>query len=190
MTKSTQPSNDTSDAEAPSEPRHFPPARQRTRGPTADTHMPNPPEVSGSESRQSESPQSKPDYDVGFGKPPAAHRWQKGVSGNPKGRVKGSRNVATIWANRLNDRIKTKVNGKVTTETALEAIIRGQVYDALTTRDHRKVVHLLGEVDRLRIFNDDDESGSSTPVIPSVDESDAEIVRRLMDRLSGRDDKQ
>lgn len=31
-------------------------------------------------------------YDVGYGKPPAEHRFRKGQSGNPKGRQKGSKN--------------------------------------------------------------------------------------------------
>ena len=34
----------------------------------------------------------KSGYEVGYGKPPAAHRFQKGKSGNPKGRSKGSKN--------------------------------------------------------------------------------------------------
>jgi Family of unknown function (DUF5681) len=34
----------------------------------------------------------KGEYEVGYGKPPSAHRFQKGQSGNPKGRKKGSRN--------------------------------------------------------------------------------------------------
>lgn len=37
-------------------------------------------------------PDPKSGYEVGYGKPPAAHRFQKGQSGNPKGRSKGSKN--------------------------------------------------------------------------------------------------
>ena len=122
----------------------------------------------------------EPDFEVGYKKPPKAYRWQKGMSGNPRGRVKGSKNVGTILLNRLNDRVKTKVNGRLKTETALEAIIRGQVYDALTERDHKKVVYLLGQVERHGLFPD----AQPNPAQPEeLDETDAEIVRRLLDRL-------
>ncbi|MGJ3627161.1 DUF5681 domain-containing protein [Sphingomonas sp. MMS24-JH45] len=34
-----------------------------------------------------------PTYEVGYGKPPIHARFQKGQSGNPKGRKKGSKNL-------------------------------------------------------------------------------------------------
>jgi hypothetical protein len=38
---------------------------------------------------------------VGYGKPPQSTRFQKGVSGNPKGRPKGSLNVASLFLRTL-----------------------------------------------------------------------------------------
>ena len=38
-----------------------------------------------------DDPDEKPTYEVGYGKPPRATRFQPGRSGNPRGRPKGSR---------------------------------------------------------------------------------------------------
>ncbi len=35
-------------------------------------------------------------YEVGYGKPPAASRFKKGQSGNPKGRPKVTKNVSNM----------------------------------------------------------------------------------------------
>jgi hypothetical protein len=173
-------------------PRPLPPVRHRERvkpptEPSASpASPPPPPPPSPPAAQQGGEPERRPTYEVGYGKPPQAHRWKKGVSGNPRGRTKGSKNVRTILAERFNDRVKSRVNGKVRTETVLEALIRGQVYDALTKRDHKTVVYLLGQIERLGVFNDTQAEASPQD---DLDETDAEIVRRLMDRLSGGTDE-
>ena len=51
-------------------------------------------------------------YTVGKGKPPEHTRFQKGQSGNPTGRRKGSKNVATLLEQVLNERVVVTENGK------------------------------------------------------------------------------
>jgi len=196
-----QPPADKPAEDASSPKRGPPPARVRTR---SDAAAPAPPlqafasepslaAVSRRRPRVSAVPPAlhRPsdgpakEYDIGYRKPPTAHQWRKGVSGNPRGRVKGSKNVQTIWRHRLNDRVKTRVNGKVITETSIEAIIRGVVYDTLAKRDLKNVAHVLREVERLGIFSDPDQGGH-VPAPEALDVADEEIVRRFLDRLSER----
>ena len=57
------------------------PERDRRGEPGMSSQPPAPPD----------DPEEEPSYEVGYGKPPQATRFQPGKSGNPKGRPKGSR---------------------------------------------------------------------------------------------------
>jgi uncharacterized protein DUF5681 len=68
---------------------------------------------------------------VGYGKPPRAHQFKPGQSGNPKGRTKGTKNEDTILRDLLNRKIEVRDGGRVRKMIVMEAILLRFVEDAL-----------------------------------------------------------
>ena len=71
-----------------------------------------------------------PAYEVGFGKPPVDTRFKKGQSGNPKGRPKGTLNMATVLARTLREKVVVNESGRRKVITKLEAAIKQLVNKA------------------------------------------------------------
>ena len=67
---------------------------------------------------------------VGYKKPPTATQFAKGKSGNPKGRPKGSKNLRTILAQELSEKITVHENGKSRRFTMQEVMIKQAVQKA------------------------------------------------------------
>ena len=71
------------------------------------------------------------DYAVGYRRPPVRSRFKPGVSGNPSGRRKGSKNIRTIFEKILGEEISLR-EGSVTKKiTKAEAIVRSLVIGAM-----------------------------------------------------------
>ena len=82
------------------------------------------------------------DYVVGKGKPPKHTRFKKGQSGNPRGRRRGYKNVATLFTEVLNEKVAVTENGKRKIITKLEATIK-QLVNKAASGDHRAMNLLL-----------------------------------------------
>ena len=61
---------------------------------------------------------------VGYCNPPEHTRFQKGQSGNPQGRPKGTLNMATVLERTLREKVVINENGRRKTITKLEAAIK------------------------------------------------------------------
>jgi len=62
-------------------------------------------------------------YEVGFAKPPKSTQFKKGKSGNPNGRPKASKNLATIYDAVFNALETVTINGEKIKATRKELII-------------------------------------------------------------------
>lgn len=74
------------------------------------------------------------DYKVGKWRPPREFRFQKGRSGNPKGRRKGSLNIKTLIRKRLLALVTVRENGRSRRISSLEALWVKAINDALQGR--------------------------------------------------------
>ncbi len=122
---------------------------------------------------------SKPgdSYKAGYRRPPLATRFRPGTSGNPRGRPKGARNLATVVASTLAERVDVTENGRRKRITKLEAAVK-QLVNRAASGEARSMSLLLalvqaGEAKTLQ-------TGSRAP---SAD--DALVLREIARRMKG-----
>jgi hypothetical protein len=93
------------------------------------------------------------DYEVGYGRPPVATRFQPGGFGNPKGRPRKQKSVGKIIQEALMIRVTIEENGRSRTMTAQELIFRNLV-SAAAHRDVKAIYALLALKERYQDSNE------------------------------------
>lgn len=88
-------------------------------------------------------------YEVGYGQPPKHTRFQKGRSGNPRGRPKGSKGFAAIVQHELDTLVGVRQNGRVEKISKREVIIK-QVVNRAAAGDQRATELLMLKMDVLQ----------------------------------------
>lgn len=120
-------------------------------------------------------PRAPANYDVGYGKPPAHTRFQKGQSGNPQGRPKGKLNLVTVLNRALHEKVTVVEHGKRRSITKLEAAFK-QLVNKAVQGDPRAIQQVLSLGSLI---------GLEAPTnLTSLDHDETAVLHNLLGRLS------
>jgi hypothetical protein len=101
---------------------------------------------------------------VGYKNPPVHSRFKAGLSGNPSGRAKGSRNLKTLFQKVLKEEVSLRDGERVKKVSKAEAVIRSIVIGALKG-DSRCLGMLLRVAECTGEFDDKAEEGKQPTVV-------------------------
>ena len=121
-------------------------------------------------------PEIRRDYEVGYGKPPLHTRFQKGRSGNPKGRPRGRKNLSSLLNDALNGSVIVVENGRRKKITKREAIIT-QLVNKSASADLKATQIVLAMLQEVGSQAD----GSADHA--ALSEADEQIIKRIQERL-------
>lgn len=96
-------------------------------------------------------------YEVGYCKPPVHTRFKPGQSGNPSGRVKGSKNLKSLFHQILNEQIPLQDGAQTKKVTKAEALMRRLIIGALKG-DSRSLMTLMRIAEQTGEFENEAQS--------------------------------
>ncbi|MBV9859631.1 MAG: hypothetical protein JO038_05960 [Alphaproteobacteria bacterium] len=117
------------------------------------------------------------DYEIGYGKPPRHTRFKKGVSGNPRGRRKGEKNLRVILNRALTEPLRVAENGRRRTASKLEVILT-RLINAAVQADLPAIKVLLGLLDSLEARPEAD------PAAAGFTEEDEQVIATIRARTA------
>ena len=177
-------------------PDNLPPARKRTR-PIASGGIAAPTSVAAASpaavpvmtapaaSPTAAEPPPPGSYEVGYRKPPLHTRFQRGQSGNPKGRKKGSENLDTMVLAICDERIAVNSPAGPKRIPRIEVLLRKQLELALkgNPRAIDQVLRQYGQAQGIQTARADAASGTGDAQ-PDLTEADTLSLQLLHEQLT------
>ena len=128
--------------------------------------------------RESPASRANPAAKVGRGNPPEHTRFKKGVSGNIKGRPKGSKNLSTILMEAARARVTATIDGKRRTITKPQAAAY-QLANKAASGDQRAIAELFDWIDEI-----ERRTAAARPAEFPFGPGDLEVLRAIHKRMN------
>ena len=117
------------------------------------------------------------DYSVGYGRPPIASRFQPGVSGNARGRPKGTKNLKTQVEEAMTASIPIQVGAKTKRVSRIAGVVLRQLQKALMG-DGPAAITVIKMASQLGLLQDS--AGNSGEI--ALSREDQQILDELIAR--------
>jgi hypothetical protein len=116
------------------------------------------------------------DFEVGFKKPPKATQFKKGRSGNPRGRPKGSRNLATAFIAISREKMSVTERGRRLIMTKGDVILHRMINEAITgdVRARRDYFQIYKMFQAIEVPDE---------VTPDLSDREAELMQNFITQM-------
>ena len=135
--------------------------------------------------KRGEAPsRGKPDraYVVGYGRPPIESRFQPGVSGNARGRRKGSKNLKTLIRKAMTASVSIHEGTKTRRVSKIEGVVLRQLQSALTG-DDRSAMAVIKMAMQMGLLEEPTRNAAEDTALSGADER---ILEELLARHSAK----
>jgi hypothetical protein len=123
--------------------------------------------------------QPKGDYEVGYAKPPAEHRFRPGNNANPRGRRKGTKNRKVVIQDVLLQQVTVRQGNRTKQMSKLEALFEKLLSEALAG-DKKAAALIMGIAQKEGLLTPEQEE-----VAESFSETDAAVLEAYRQQFAG-----
>src|SRR5689334_14041580 len=116
-------------------------------------------------------------YEIGYGRPPRANQFSKGVSGNPKGRPKGRKNLSQIVLKESQKKVQIDSPRGRQSLTMLEVVVKQVLQKAAKGE-------LRASRDFIVLVQQSEEIVGSVASAVSIAELDQTVLKNLQRRMA------